>query len=204
MDGIRHGYGVLNHANGERYEGQWFNGKIQGTGTLVSGNGDRYCGNFVNNVYEGLGIFTKVNGHTYNGEIKNGKCQGKGVVTYLTGEEYKGEWLFDFRHGKVSPFIIHYMIIICKCFYMMNISSTHIYNFLQGICKYPNGNIYRGTWYRGRFDGNGEMDNKLTGESYRGTWKLGDRSGYGIYTFSNGDVYKGNMQLCIYTIYYNY
>mgnify|MGYP001131685251 CR=1 FL=1 len=36
--------GILSYADGDRYEGEWKNGKMHGKGVYVYANGDRYDG----------------------------------------------------------------------------------------------------------------------------------------------------------------
>ena len=48
--------------NGDRYEGEWKNGKIEGKGIYCRNNGDRYEGDFKNGKREGKGILYLNNG----------------------------------------------------------------------------------------------------------------------------------------------
>ena len=43
--------------DGDRYEGEWRNGKKEGKGIYYYNNGDRYEGEFKNNKRDGAGIY---------------------------------------------------------------------------------------------------------------------------------------------------
>jgi hypothetical protein len=49
-----------------------------GKGTDVFANGDKYTGNYKNGKPEGLGVYTWSNGSYYEGEFKSGLKEGKG------------------------------------------------------------------------------------------------------------------------------
>lgn len=45
MNGERHGFGTMDYANGDVYEGEWVNGKRHGKGVLFyQKDGNRYEG----------------------------------------------------------------------------------------------------------------------------------------------------------------
>jgi hypothetical protein len=49
-----------------------------GKGTDIFANGDRYSGDYVNGKPNGFGTYTWANGSYYEGEFKNGLKHGKG------------------------------------------------------------------------------------------------------------------------------
>ena len=54
-NGTQNGYGVHNHVNGERYEGQWIEGKPHGNGKTYLADGsldETRCGTFIEGVLE--------------------------------------------------------------------------------------------------------------------------------------------------------
>ncbi|MBK6339620.1 MAG: hypothetical protein IPF63_08530 [Bacteroidetes bacterium] len=61
-------------SNGDKYIGEWKNGKQNGNGKMAFENGDIYIG-----------------------EWKDGKYNGKGIITYFNGEKYEGEFLNSCR-----------------------------------------------------------------------------------------------------------
>jgi hypothetical protein len=63
--------GVRNYENGDKYEGEFFNGKIHGKGIYIYANGDKYEGVFVNGKFTGRGTFTCSNGNQFTGNLEN-------------------------------------------------------------------------------------------------------------------------------------
>jgi hypothetical protein len=53
----RHGRGVYEWPSGNRYEGEWLDGKTNGFGVKVWGNGDRYEGEWLNDNRHGRGVY---------------------------------------------------------------------------------------------------------------------------------------------------
>ena len=68
-----------------------------GTKTLLFGN--KYVGEFRNGKGHGHGTQTWTNGHKYVGEWKNGKMHGQGTYTYADGDKYVGEFRFNNWNG---------------------------------------------------------------------------------------------------------
>lgn len=56
MDRIN-GMGTCWYPNGNKYEGQWLNGKIHGAGTLTMANGDKYSGEWREGKRHGQGVY---------------------------------------------------------------------------------------------------------------------------------------------------
>ena len=52
------GTGTANYTNGDKYEGDFVDGKRTGKGTLTWANGDKYKGDFVDGKRTGEGTFT--------------------------------------------------------------------------------------------------------------------------------------------------
>lgn len=65
-----HGYGVIEWADGRKYEGQYENDKKQGHGTFYWADGRKYVGGW-----------------------KNGKQHGKGEYYLQSGDKKYGEWM---------------------------------------------------------------------------------------------------------------
>jgi hypothetical protein len=70
--GLPHGKGHGTYWDGNSYDGEWVNGKMQGNGAMMYTNGNRYEGEWVNNARKGFGVFTN----------------SKGVVVF------KGQWKY--------------------------------------------------------------------------------------------------------------
>jgi hypothetical protein len=87
-------------ANGDKYVGEYKNGKPHGNGTYTLANGSKYVGEYKNGLPEGKGTSTYAEGGSYVGEFKNGKPNGYGTATYANGEKYIGEHKDTKRTGK--------------------------------------------------------------------------------------------------------
>jgi hypothetical protein len=85
--------GTATWPNGQRYVGEWKNGKVNGQGTLIYGEGpfkgDTYIGQFLNNDFNGQGIYTKVNGERYVGEFKDNERSGQGTLCHQNHKKVK-------------------------------------------------------------------------------------------------------------------
>eukprot|EP00747_Dinoflagellata_sp_TGD_P212155 gnl/TRDRNA2_/TRDRNA2_85277_c0_seq2.p1 gnl/TRDRNA2_/TRDRNA2_85277_c0~~gnl/TRDRNA2_/TRDRNA2_85277_c0_seq2.p1 ORF type:complete len:506 (+),score=100.69 gnl/TRDRNA2_/TRDRNA2_85277_c0_seq2:120-1637(+) len=97
--GRRHGQGKFMLANGDLYEGQWFNDKKEGHGTYTDADGHRYEGEFKNDKREGKCSFIYFDGSKYEGSYVNDKKEGFGIFTYADGQKYVGYWKNGKRHG---------------------------------------------------------------------------------------------------------
>jgi len=72
-------------SNGNKYVGEWKNGKQHGQGIHTWSNGNKYNGEWKNNEMHGYGTFTSTPGFKYVGEWKNGHKHGQGTETYPDG-----------------------------------------------------------------------------------------------------------------------
>ena len=102
-DDLAQGRGVLQWFKdgkpGDRYEGEFRDGKRQGRAVVTFANGNRYDGEFRDDYANGRGVFTFVSGNRYDGEYRDGKRTGRGVFTFADGSRYEGEFLDDFVNG---------------------------------------------------------------------------------------------------------
>jgi hypothetical protein len=90
------------YMGGDRYQGDWVQGKEHGHGSKDFAIKDRdseggtYVGEFRNGVFHGQGkrIYTEgvMAGTGYDGEWANGERSGTGKITYPSGKVYDGEW----------------------------------------------------------------------------------------------------------------
>jgi len=75
---------------GDKFEGQWVNGKLQGQGTALYTNGDRYEGLWRDGFAEGKGaVFIRADGKNYEGDFKNGELVGN-TMKVVAGKKKKG------------------------------------------------------------------------------------------------------------------
>ncbi len=99
-DGKMHGKGTLNFANGRKYIGDWIEGKRTGRGVFTWPNGNRYEGEFKNDARSGHGVFNSSNGDRYDGQFKDDKMHGTGTMTFINGNKYTGNWIENKRTGR--------------------------------------------------------------------------------------------------------
>ena len=95
---IPHGTGVLNHHNGDIFEGTFVDG-VQVHGKLTRYYGDIYDGDLNDNIYEGKGKLTMKNGDIYEGDFQDDVYQGKGILTKNNGDIYEGDFQDSIFHG---------------------------------------------------------------------------------------------------------
>jgi hypothetical protein len=95
------------------------------------------------------------------------KC-GKGKMTYSSGNYYEGEWDNNKRNGMGT---MHWLTSDER--YEGNWED----NFQSGFGTH--------IWLEG------STENKLLRNRYIGYWKEGQRSGKGIFYYSNGSMYEG-------------
>ena len=65
---------------------------IEGSGSLTFPHGEKYVGEFKEGKYNGLGTETIPNGSKYEGEWKDGEFNGQGKYTFSNGESFVGSW----------------------------------------------------------------------------------------------------------------
>ena len=66
----RQGQGTLNWQGGDKYEGDWKDGKRAGQGTLNYSDGSMYQGEWLDGTLNGLGTFTSFDGRKWVGEFR--------------------------------------------------------------------------------------------------------------------------------------
>ena len=104
-DGKRDGQGIWYRSNGERYEGQWKYGEITGHGTYYFANGERCEGEWKDGEIVGRVTWYYSNGDRYEGEWKDGRQHGHGTYYFANGDHFKGEWV-DGERTKVEVCVL--------------------------------------------------------------------------------------------------
>jgi hypothetical protein len=104
-DGKRNGQGNFffladDEFKGDKYVGEYKDGVRSGQGAYTWSDGSKYLGDLMDNTLNGQGIYTYADGVKYVGEFKDGKKNGQGTVTWATGEKYIGEWKDDKINGR--------------------------------------------------------------------------------------------------------
>jgi serine/threonine protein kinase len=77
---------------GNRYDGEFKEGRRTGCGIYTFANGKRYIGQFQNDRFEGQGMWILQNGDRYIGGFQNNRCQGQGIFIFANGSPKRGMW----------------------------------------------------------------------------------------------------------------
>jgi hypothetical protein len=93
-------FGTLTYLGGNKYVGEFKDGKFNGQGTYTHANGEKYVGEFKDGKLNGQGTYTHANGEKYVGEFKDSKANGQGTYTFANGEKYVGEFKDGKRNGQ--------------------------------------------------------------------------------------------------------
>jgi hypothetical protein len=83
---------VVNLANGEKYKGEYKNGKRNGKGVFKFVDGSEYDGEWKDGIINGKGVYKYASGDEYNGEWKDKERNGKGIITFADGSKIIGEF----------------------------------------------------------------------------------------------------------------
>ena len=186
-------YKTGKYSNGDRYEGEFVNGKFHGKGIYISYTGAKYEGDFRLGKYDGYGVINFPDGSKHSGEWKNGNRHGKGTLLLKDGTRFEGQWTNDIRNGK-------------GIYFYPNGNKTNV-EFKDGVeinnlgnqkkieiktINYSNGDKYEGPIYEGRRNGKGVYYFK-NGDKISGNFS-GDRlNGRANYYYKNGDTREGEM-----------
>lgn len=88
--------GTIFFINGDIYQGQIKNCKMEGKGKLIYHNSDQYIGSFIKNKKEGKGIYIFSSGPYFEGEFKHDILYGEAVYTFkderINGKFINGEF----------------------------------------------------------------------------------------------------------------
>lgn len=185
----RSGSGKSVYSNGDRYEGEFFQGKKHGTGMYIfaskkKSEADKLVEGEVKNGYNGdlasidenailqiaekfqlsrhvvAGIIEYGYFPSYHGEYVRGKRTGQGIMKNKDATIYKGDFLENKREG-------------------------------EGVFYYINGDIYSGNWKAGLKNGFGTY-HFVTGGEYRGEWVNGNFT-QGQWILPDGTYYEGKF-----------
>ncbi|KAF1327879.1 Radial spoke protein 1, partial [Globisporangium splendens] len=175
---------------GERYEGEFMQGRKHGKGTAKTRNGDCYDGFFVDGYYHGKGTCAHANGDIYDGDWVHGKWQGHGELQLRDGSKYVGEFYQGVYHGfgqflhgsggKLGSYAGHYVQ-----------GKRHG----KGLRVFGSSDKkqYEGEWEEDEPRGVGVVEcaaYKLVGRFMRGK-----ECGHGSMSFANGESYEISMDM---------
>ena len=96
-NGKKHGQGTYSYTNGDKYVGEFKEDQPYGQGTnfLLAENqfkGDKYIGEVKGWKYSGQGTYIWKNGNKYIGEFEENSPNGQGIYTGINGDKYVGEF----------------------------------------------------------------------------------------------------------------
>jgi len=158
-DGLMEGWGTYYYRNGDRYEGRFSRDMKNGVGILETSLGERYDGGFKDGMKHGRGRLVMVDGSRYAGDFKDDMIIGEGVMFYADGSRYAGGVVNGVKNGK-------------------------------GVLRFHNGDIYQGEFRKELRTGRGSYT-FADGGRYVGEFVNGRRDGQGHYIYPGGEEYLG-------------
>lgn len=103
------GTGIMVFNSGNKYKGEFVDGKRQGEGTFVWASGAKYRGQWFNDQMHGEGTYVYPDRRVYKGQFVDGKKNGQGELTTEDGKVLeRGKWVND---EFVDPAAIRYSYI---------------------------------------------------------------------------------------------
>ena len=166
---------------GNRYEGQYLNGKRHGKGRIEFANGYKYIGDWADDTPTGFGTFIWTNGDYYEGEFEKGQRHGKGSYYFANGDKYVGDWVEDKKHGLGAS-----SLAVGR--YEGEFVDDKMHG--KGVFYFADGSSYQGEWIDNKQDGHGIFI-WINGDRYEGGFKDGKLHGKGSYYFGNGNKFTG-------------
>ena len=85
-------FGTITFANGNKYVGEFKDGKENGQGAYTFPSGEKYVGEFKDDKKHGKGTYLFLDGDKYVGGFKDDKKTGKGTYTFASGKVKSGIW----------------------------------------------------------------------------------------------------------------
>ena len=166
-NGKRHGQGTFyflanNKFKGDRFLGYWKDGKKNGLFTYIYSNGESDVNEYKDDMKNGHGTYTSEYGDKYVGEFKDGKRNGQGTYTRAYGDKYVGEYKDDKWNGQGT-----YLDLNCDK-YVGEWKDGQMHG--RGIKTYQRGDKYAGEWVNGSYNGQGVLT-KADGTRFEGIFK---------------------------------
>jgi hypothetical protein len=189
-------FGTYVFTSGDKYKGEWKDGKKNGRGTYTWANGAKCESSYREDLTIGISDCIQNNGDRYVGEVDGkGGYSGFGIYYFIgdfKGDRYEGEWKEGNFNGQ-GTYYYH--------FNKDTRGDRYIGEYKNGI-KNGIGTYYfaNGDKFVGEFKGNKNTgyviyyflsENRKKGDKYEGEWVLGNANGFGVYTKKNGNRYEG-------------
>lgn len=175
--------------------GQCISGDCQnGIGILLMENGERYAGQFSQGKANGIGSWYYFDGSQYTGQWKNGLREGEGVWRSSVGEEQAGTWMRD-RLVQRNPVSSEELITRGHTTTGSGRTGCISGNCQNGEGTYilPDGSVYVGAFKAGEIHGVGVCYYR-DGSRYQGEWAHRLPHGKGTRYFPNGQKRTGNWR----------
>ncbi|HEX9389872.1 MAG TPA: caspase family protein [Usitatibacteraceae bacterium] len=181
-DGRKHGRGIYEWANGDKFDGDFAEDRPSGKGVWQFAGGDRYEGEIVDGAIVGKGVFVSKNGDKIIGSFIDGKASGRVSYIFANGDKYEGEMV----QGRISG----------KGVYLSKNGDRTESTFVdgnangKGIYYFANGDRYEGDIRNGSLTGQGiyYYSNGLRAE---GEYANGALKGKGAFYFNDGSWFEG-------------
>jgi len=213
-DGLPADQGSYTYPKGVFYEGEWEDDKYSGQGIYVSSLGEQFEGELKNGVPDGWGVETcpsvtplslwciylsdDEERIRYEVEYVDGKKSEQGVIIFDDGGRYEGKVMDGRPFGKG--------VIVWSTgkrfegeWKYESVTATKWKSALKRIVQvgsytYPDGVFYEGEWEDNKYSGQG-IYVWSTGEQFEGELKNGIPDGWGVETDSEGFVfYEGEYR----------
>ena len=168
VDGNMHGRGVYRYANGDVYEGDYYEaGNMHGRGVYRYANGDVYEGNYKDGNMHGRGVYRYVDGDVYEGDYEAGNMHGRGVFRYANGDVYEGDYKDGKQHGRG---VYRY---VDGAVYEGDYEDGNMHG--RGVFQYANDAAYEGDFKDGKQHGRGVYRYADGSIGHDGLWEAGQR-----------------------------
>lgn len=182
---LKHGFGVVQYANGDRYEGNWETDLRHGFGECIYADGAKYIGWWARDEYSGQGTFTSADGSQYVGNWVAGRKSGYGAMTWTWMERfnYQGDWKDDRPHGFGT-------MIFC-------FGTRYEGEWANG-CEHGLGKVvyWNGTHFEGQFIDGDETGELVKGRALQIEAKQQESEGacWGVLKYASGGTYEGELE----------
>ena len=178
-------FGIFTYGSGEKYVGEWKDGKRHGQGTLSFTNGSKYVGEWKDRSMHGQGTQYNADGSVKREGIwEDGKFQyakkTSPIVTARTLSPTVTAKKAPTKGGNLPP---------CKGSPTASISPIAFWTDCLGTLTYK-GHKYVGEWKDNKINGQGTYT-FADGDKYVGEHKDGKPHGQGTATFFDGSKYVG-------------